>query len=62
MELRLDPYDERRFDLWDFTGWQGTAVTVEIRTERIADYEGFFQWIFKQIPSKTTKHRRIQFT
>ncbi len=62
LELSLDPYDESRYDLWDFPGWQGTAVTVEIRTERIADYEGFFQWIFKQIPSKATKHRRIQFT
>jgi hypothetical protein len=62
LELSLDPFDESRYDLWDFPGWQGTAVTVEIRTERIADYEGFFQWIFKQIPSKAAKRRRIQFT
>jgi anti-sigma regulatory factor (Ser/Thr protein kinase) len=61
LELSLDPFDESHFDLWNVPEWQGTAVTVEIRTEKIADYEGFFQWIFKQIPSKTKK-RRIQFT
>lgn len=63
LELPLDPYDEKRFDLWNFGGgWRGTAVAVEVRTERIADYEGFFQWIFRQIPSKAMKRRRIQFT
>src|SRR5262249_10257734 len=61
-ELSLDPFDESRYNLWDIPGWQGTAVTVEIRTEKIADYEGFFQWIFKQIPSRTKKKRRIRFT
>lgn len=57
-----DPFDENRHDRWQLDGgWQGTAVTVEIRTDEIADYQGFFRWIFDQIPKRTTKRRRIQF-
>lgn len=60
--LHIDPFDEKRHDRWQLEGkWQGTAVTVEVRTDEIADYHGFFRWIFNQIPKRTTKRRRIQF-
>lgn len=61
--LYWDPYDEDRFDRWRLESpWQGTAVAVEIRTERIGDYEGFFQWIFGEIPKAVSPRRRIKFT
>jgi hypothetical protein len=61
--LCLDPYDDSRHDRWTFPSpWLGTIASVEICTERIADYEGFFQWIFKQIPSRKTITERINFT
>jgi hypothetical protein len=61
--LFADPYAEPRHDLWNFrSGWPGTVVSVEIRTEKIGDYDGFFQWIFRQIPRKDSKRRRIRFT
>lgn len=40
----------------------GTVVSVEIRTEKIADYDGFFQWIFGRVPRKESHGRRIRFT
>ena len=61
--LYPDPYDDERRNRWDFqSSWQGTVVAVEIRTEMIADYDGFFQWIFGQMPSRKTVTRRIKFT
>jgi hypothetical protein len=63
IELSADPYDDDRHDRWEFpSGWLGTVASVEICTERIADYEGFFQWIFKQIPSRKAITDRIRFT
>jgi len=59
--LFVDPYDDPRHDKYPLRGWQGTAVALEIRTERIADYGGFFEWIFKRIPSRKTK-TKIRFT
>jgi hypothetical protein len=62
LRLFVDPYDEDKHDRWTFAhGWKGTAVTVEIRTDKIADYQGFFQWIFRQIPHRTSQSRRINF-
>lgn len=62
-DLYLDPYDEPRHNRWSLpAAWQGTVVTVEIRTDRIADYQGFFQWIFKQVPRRQSKKGRIRFT
>lgn len=62
-ELFLDAYDEPRHDFYAFeSSWEGTVVSVEIRTEKIGDYEGFFQWIFRRIPRRETKRRRIHFT
>jgi hypothetical protein len=61
--LYINAMDDPRHDLWEFDSpWVGTVVAVEIRTDNIKDYEGFFQWIFRQIPSKSVKRRRIHFT
>lgn len=61
--LYLDALDEPRKDLWRFAApWEGTVVVVEIRTDRIADFQGFFQWIRKQMPTRTQTTRRIRFT
>lgn len=63
IELSLDPYDDSRHDRWSFSSsWLGTVASVEICTERIADYPGFFQWIFRQIPSRKAITERINFT
>lgn len=63
IELFADPYDDGRHDKYELPEpWQGTAVALEIRTEKIADYDGFFQWIFKQIPSRKGKRKKIKFT
>lgn len=62
IKLFVDPYDDLRHDKFDLDpGWHGTAVGLEIRTDRIADYDGFFQWIFSQIPSRK-KRGKIRFT
>lgn len=62
-ELYIDSYDEPRCDRYTFNSpWLGTAVSVEIRTEKIGDYGGFFQWIFQRIPRRETKRGRIRFT
>jgi len=62
-ELFLDPLAEPRHDLYEFEhGWQGTVVSVEIRTEKIADYDGFFRWIFERVPRRETMRDRIRFT
>jgi hypothetical protein len=61
--LYTDPYDDDRSDRWLFDSpWKGTIAAVEIRTETIADYDNFFQWIFEKFPSRRTVQRRIQFT
>jgi len=63
-EIRLFPnaYEDDRHDEYELAApWEGTAVGLEIRTDRIADYDGFFQWIFKQIPSRK-KRGKIKFT
>jgi anti-sigma regulatory factor (Ser/Thr protein kinase) len=58
-----DPYDDDRGDRWTFAKpWNGTVAVVEIRTETIRDYDNFFQWIFRQIPSRKSVTRRIRFT
>lgn len=62
-ELYLDAYDEPRHDRYSFeSSWLGTVVSVEIRTEKIGDYDGFFQWIFRSIPRREIKKGRIRFT
>ncbi|MFP3940250.1 MAG: hypothetical protein ACOC7L_02390 [Acidobacteriota bacterium] len=62
-ELFLDPYDEPRHDRYCFDrGWAGTVASIEIRTEKIGDYDGFIRWIFDKVPRRKTKKGRIQFT
>lgn len=62
-ELFVDPYDEPHHDRYRFeSAWVGTVVSIEIRTEKIGDYDGFFQWIFGRIPRGETRRERIKFT
>lgn len=61
--VSLDPFDEPRHDRYDFsTPWEGTVVSVEIRTQKIGDYDGFLQWIFQKVPRRHTRSERIRFT
>jgi hypothetical protein len=61
--LYLDPFDEPNRDLWRLTTpWQGTVAVVEVRTDKIADFQGFFQWIRRQMPTRERTSRRIRFT
>jgi anti-sigma regulatory factor (Ser/Thr protein kinase) len=63
VNLFFDALDEPRHDLWHFNApWLGTVVVVEIRTDGIADFQGFFQWIRKQMPTRAQTARRIKFT
>lgn len=63
MTLLLDAFDEERFDRWRLAcEWPGTAVSLEVRTDRIGDYDGFFEWIFRRVPTREGRERRIRFT
>jgi hypothetical protein len=54
---------EERHDLWSIDNqWQGTVVAVEIRTDRIVDFDTYFGWIREQIPARDLPPRRIRFT
>jgi hypothetical protein len=60
--LMEDPFHERS-DRWTFPHpWQGTVVALEIRTDHIADFEGYFSWIRQRMPSRITVGGRIRFT
>lgn len=61
--LHYDAFDDPRHDLWSFRApWQGTIVALEIRTDHIGDYQGFFEWIFRQIPARSGQTQKIRFT
>jgi anti-sigma regulatory factor (Ser/Thr protein kinase) len=61
-ELYEDPLDDRH-DLWEFHHpWKGTVVALEIRTDQIADFEGYFAWIRRHFSDRSRKTRRIRFT
>ena len=61
--LLQDAFEEKRHDLWSFDNqWRGTVVAVEIRTDRIFDFEGYFGWIRDHIADQDRPHRRIKFT
>lgn len=63
VRLCIDAYDDPRRDDWLFPSpWEGTVVSVEVRTEKIGDYDGFFRWIFDQIPRRESRRGRIKFT
>jgi anti-sigma regulatory factor (Ser/Thr protein kinase) len=62
-KLYIDGYDDPGHDDWTLEApWRGTIVSVEIRTEKIGDYNGFFRWIFNQIPRREPHRARIKFT
>lgn len=62
-ELFVDPFDDKRADRWQWTApWLGTVVSVEIRTEMIAHYENFVEWVFRRMPSRRSVAGRIKFT
>ena len=59
--LMEDPLLERH-DLWDFPRpWKGAVVALEIRTDHIGDFEGYFSWIRDRVPRKSVA-RKIKFT
>ncbi|MFN7947238.1 MAG: ATP-binding protein [Blastocatellia bacterium] len=61
--LYIDPFDEPRHDLWQFPSkWQGTIVALEICTEKIADFQEFFQWVRQRMPERISSARKIRFT
>jgi len=63
IKLYFEALDEPRHDLWALpSNWLGTTVAVEIRTDRIEDFQGFFQWIRKQMPTRKALSKRIKFT
>jgi anti-sigma regulatory factor (Ser/Thr protein kinase) len=63
ISLFFEAFDEPNYDLWDLpSAWLGTTVAVEIRTDKIEDFQGFFQWIRKQMPARKTISKRINFT
>jgi len=63
VELYADPYDETRYDIWELrSSWMGTVVSVEIRTDQIADFQGFFSWIRNHLPQRVSGESRIRFT
>jgi len=61
-ELPLDPTFDRH-DKWVFPHpWQGTVVSMEIRTDQIDDFDSYFAWIRKFVPAREEVTRRIRFT
>src|SRR5262249_32539597 len=61
-ELFEDPMDERH-DAWDVAHpWQGTVVALEIRTDQIADFQGYFSWIKEHFSQRSTRRIKIKFT
>lgn len=62
-ELFPDAFEERRHDLWPLDNrWQGTVVAVEIRTDRIPDFDQYFGWIREHISAPDRSRKRIRFT
>lgn len=59
-----DALDEPRMDIWALSDswWHGTVVSVEIRTDRIGDFDGYMDWIRRQMPRRTSAAGRIRFT
>ncbi len=63
IRLYFEAFDEPRYDIWELPStWLGTTVAVEIRTDRIEDFQGFFQWIRRQMPARKTISKKIRFT
>jgi hypothetical protein len=63
VQLLLEGFDEPRHNFWRLPSkWIGTTVAVEIRTDKIEDFQGFFQWIRNQMPSRKKIAKQIRFT
>ncbi len=63
MTLFWDALEDPRHDLWKLNAvWQGTVAAVEIITEKIPDFPGFFKWILNQMPSRKKTTGKIKFT
>ncbi len=61
-QLFPDPILDRH-DLWQLPhAWAGTVVAIEINTDRIADADGYFQWIRDHLPTRPGVRDRIRFT
>lgn len=61
-ELFEDPLAERH-DVWDFEhSRNGTVVALEIRTDQIADFEGYFAWIREHFSARRKQRHKIKFT
>jgi anti-sigma regulatory factor (Ser/Thr protein kinase) len=62
LDLPLDPVADRH-DLWVFNhSWNGTVVSMEIRTDQIEDFSQYFAWIRRLVPSREDVTRRINFS
>ena len=63
LSLFADPYTEQRHDGWEFdSSWQGTIASVEIRMNKIEDFQEFFSWIRKHMPQRKGVGFGIKFT
>lgn len=57
-----DPLQDRH-DLWELPHvWNGTVVALEIRTDHIADFDGFFSIIRDHMPRRRPLEKPIRFT
>ena len=62
INLFTDAFKDRH-DLWTFGNkWKGTVVAVEIRTDRLVDFDSYFGWIRDQMPARDAIERKIRFT
>jgi len=60
--LSPDPFADRS-DKWEFDApWEGTVVSLEIRTEQIIQFQDFFASIRDQIPRHVPARRPVRFT
>lgn len=63
LTLFWDALEDPRHDLWTLENkWQGTVAAVEIVTDKISDFPGFFRWILSQMPSRKKTTGKIKFT
>lgn len=61
--LFADALQEEHHDLWPLQNrWQGTVVALEIRTDRILDFDTYFGWIREHMSRRDREPRRILFT
>lgn len=60
--LFADAFQEEHHDLWPLRHrWQRTVVALEIRTDRVLDFDAYFGWIRKHM-SRDREPKRVLFT